>query len=258
MLAAALRLIDEQFSPPHESVEEEARRYPFFQWLSRQKVAAEVAAKRPNLTEYDRFDVIASTVKLMERRWTPHDRFIQDLLSYAISVRHWSLHVLLAEDTLGSLLDGLEAGDLVSAIHKVAYEDLRIPTENPSLQRMQLLAAVLADREPDLRQILSEIYEQVDKSWTGLYQTVLSKRGWKLRPGMSFQEFNLILSAAAEGMALRTLVDTTGIIDQTSGTSVLGKLSLAMVVACIDTGDGLSLEDLVNQFVEQTSDKPAT
>ncbi len=254
LLTAALRLIDKQFAMPEEDADDEARRYPFFQWLSRNKIAAEVAARSEGLAEEDQFDKIASTVKLMERRWTPHDRFIQDLLHYALSTRHWSLQVALSDDALSLLLAAMQSGDFAAAVHEVAYEDLVIPVEAPSPFRMELLAAVLSEREPELRDVLLEMYAVIDQSWTGLYQRLFEERGWKLRPGLTYRDINLMLATAAEGMALRALVDPTGIIDTEAKTSLLGKLSLALLVSCLDPGDGLSLEDIVRS---STSNPPA-
>lgn len=255
LLAAAIRLIDRQFAASDANTDEEMRRYPFFQWLSRHKIATEVAAATPGLAEEDRFDTAASTVKLLERRWTPHDRFIQDLLHYALSKRHWSLHLSLSGDALKLLLHGLHTGDFAAGVHEVAYEDLLIPVETPGFQRMQLLAAVLAEREPELQQVLMDMYQAVDKSWTALYEALFEERGWKLRPGLSFQDLNLMLSTAAEGMALRSLVDPTGIIDKEARTSLLGTLSLALTISCVDPGDGYSLEELVRALTAPDAER---
>jgi hypothetical protein len=253
LLAAGMRLLDAQFAAA-DSDEDESRRYPFFQWLSRKKIAEEVVAADETVAPEDRDAAIAATSKLMERRWPPHDHFIQDFLNYAIAARHWSLHVALSEDARDLLIRGLRTGDFPAAVHEVAFEDLRIPVEVPGTQRMQLLASVLADREPEFGDVVREQYESVDRSWTALYEELFAERGWKLRPGLTFQDLNLMLSTAAEGMALRALTDATGIIDLQARTSLLGTLALALTISCVDPGDGMSLEEVARVFTPPDGD----
>lgn len=256
ILAASMRLIDRQFAPDsgHDTDQDEAaRRYPFFQWLSRPKIAAEVAAAHPDMAEYERDEVRAATARQMEHRWRSHDHFLQDLLNYALRKRHWSLHLATRTDLRDNLLGALLEGDLVAAIHEVAYEDLEIPTRQPGAQRMQLIAAALAEREPDLRKIMTNINSVVDANWTETYQAVIEARGLTLRPGITPDDLNLMLSTAAEGMALRMLISEEGLVDDVARTSMLGKVTLAVLYACIDPGDGRTLEEAVTSVTGPAS-----
>lgn len=243
-----MRLLERQFSTPLNSFDDESRRYPFFQWLSRRKIAEEVVAEIEGLRPDQTSDAIDSIVRLMGYRWKSHDSYIQDFLSYAISARHWSLHIALSDDAKEVLLNGLRSGDFAAAVHEVAFEDLVIPIEEPDTQRMQLLAAVLAEREPEIRDILRTVYGWVDTSWTELYESLFSEKGWQLRPGLTFQDLNLMLSTAAEGMAIRGLIDQQGIIDIDRRRSLLGTLALAVMLACVDPGDGMTLEQAGQVF----------
>lgn len=112
----------------------------------------------------------------------------------------------------------------------------------------RLLATVLAEREPEFREIIRELYGAVDVDWTALYTALFEERGWTLRPDVSFQDLNLMLSTAAEGMALRALIDPTGIIDEKTRTSLLGKLALIIMLTCVDPGDGMGVEQVARKF----------
>lgn len=250
ILAAGMRLLDAQFAAPasESDSDEVQRRYPFFQWLSRRKIAEEVAADQHEGGATDLDTSVESTIKLMERRWPAHDHFLQDFLNYAMRARHWSLHVALSQDARELLIQGLRSGDFPTAVHEVAYEDLSIPMELPGSLRVQLLATVLAEREPEFREIVRELYGAVDIGWTALYTELFAERGWKLRPDVSFQDLNLMLSTAAEGMALRALIDPTGIIYEKSRTSLLGKLALVIMLTCVDSGDGMGVEQIARKF----------
>ena len=75
----------------------------------------------------------------------------------------------------------------------------------------------------------------------------------RFRQGVSFQDLTVMLSTAAEGMALRAMVDPTGIIDMQARTSLLGKLALALMLSCVDPGDGMPLEQIAKAFTPPDS-----
>lgn len=246
---AALRLIDKQFSELPAQNDEESGRYPFFRWLSRPQIANEVVDPDGTVDEYIRVEEAERQRRQLEYLWPEHDRFIQDLLRYALTMRHWSLQLSMSTDTKNVLMESLRSGDFVVGVKAIAFEDLLIPLEDPTALRLELLAAVLAQREPEIQQVLAENYANVDSSWTDLYKSIFETRGWKLRPGITYQDLNLILATAAEGMALRCLIDTAGIIDEEKKTSLLGTLALALVISVVDPGDGRSMESEVSEMV---------
>jgi hypothetical protein len=248
IIAAGMRLLERQFGPAEEAHDDdvERREYPFFQWLSRAQIAAEVVVADPAIEPYDRAQHQKTFEKAMERLWSPVDRFLTDLLRYALHVRHWSLHIALAKEATDILIDGATGGDLIDSIQTVAYEDLKLGIDSPAW-RLQLITAALAEQHPKLRDVQVKTYDDVDSSWIRVYDQLFLAAGWKLRPGVTMQDLNLMLSTAAEGAALRALITPKGVIDHVAKTSILGKLALALVVACIDPGDGLTLEERATQ-----------
>ena len=110
------------------------------------------------------------------------------------------------------------------------------------------MASILAEREPDFGDVVRGAYASVDTNWTELYEALFAERGWTLRPDVSFQDLTVMLSTAAEGMAIRAMVDPTGIIDVQARTSLLGKLALALMLSCVDPEDGMPLEQVAQTF----------
>jgi hypothetical protein len=239
ILDAAMTLIEREFRPePAGALRADGRdRYPFFSWLSRPAVAKELATAKDEINESYAHNVILD-------RWRSHEDFLADVLAYALRTRHWSLHIALAEDAVSALTSGLGEGDFVDSVHEVAFEDLKIALELGAW-RLQLVALACAEKYDDLRPVLLETYSEVDRSWIALYEQVFAARGWRLRPGLEMKDLNIMLSSAAEGMALRALVDPQSVIDDVERTSALGDLALALILSCVDDGSGRTLDDAV-------------
>ena len=188
--------------------------------------------------------------KLLEHRWRTHDDFLRDFLYYATSERHWSLHIAHATEAHQLLIDALgEGGDFAAAVHEIAFQDLVLPVEvMPDTQRIQLLATILSDRDPKFKSILEDIYRSVDEAWMQLYKRLFAEKGWKLRPGITFEMLTMMLSTAAEGMAVRGLVTQDGLLSHGERRSLLGTICLAVLISCLDQGDSKTLEDLVRSM----------
>jgi hypothetical protein len=240
-LEAGLQLIATQCKAKEpaditDTASKEAGR-PFFEWLSRSLVVGEVS---------NRLGIQATDGSLRDR-WYEHPDYIEDLLSYALWSRHWSLHVSNAQESKDLLASD---PDFVRAIHLVAYKDLCVLLDNPAY-RVSLIAAAVADRDPTVKEAVGESYRVVGESWQNLYEETLTARGLKLRPGVSFADLTDILTALAEGIGMRMLSDPNAtVVDHERKESLLGKAALAIAAACIDSGDGKSLEELVGLLGE--------
>jgi hypothetical protein len=236
-LEAGLNLIAAQCAAPAHTDDDtedsnEAGR-PFFAWLSRELVVNEVTRRRG----------IQATAGSLRDRWYEQPDYVEDLLSYALWSQHWSLHVSNAQESKDLLTSD---PDFVCAIHVVAYNDLCILLKNPAY-RVSLIAAAVADRDSTVKEAVGESYQTVRASWQQLYEATLAARGLKLRPGVSFAELTDILTALAEGIGMRMLADPNAtVIDHERKESLLGKAALAIAAACIDSGDGKSLEEVVS------------
>lgn len=245
-LEAGMRLIAEQLKvaqsqPPVEHTDEDV--LSFFQWLARQKVLDEAERQDPALRPSE---------GTFRHRWEFQPDYIGDLLAYALSVERWTGHTSFAEDSRTTLIDG---EDFARSIHEIAYRDICALVENPAHQ-ITILASVAATRDPRSGQILGETYRFINEAWESLYETTLLARGLKLRKGISMTDFGDILAALADGISMRQLADpNVSFIDHQRRESLLGKAALAVAAACIDIGDGMTLEELINVMSSQEANR---
>jgi hypothetical protein len=236
-LEAGIRLMSAQFKEERhgngDGGTEQSERRPFFDWLSQSMIVKEVSRGRLGLK---------GNVGTLRDRWPYHPHYIEDLLSYALWSRHYAMHVATAEESRDLLAT---APDLVEAIHLVAYRDLCVLLDSPAF-RVSLIAAATADRDVVVRRAITESYRLVGQSWSALYEATLTARGLRLRSGVTLADLTDILTALAEGIGMRMLADPDAqLVDHERQQSLLGKAALAIAAACIDTGDGKSLEELL-------------
>ena len=242
-LDAALDLTTELFTPALserllDADEEDAR--PVMSYLSRRKVLAK--AKR------NCGDDFPLSENMMRHRWSSHADFLADFVSYALADKHWSLQVALSQHAK----DLLTAEDnFPQAVHRVAYEDLKLVLELPAF-RFQLLAVATAQADSASAQALGRMYTNLSQVWMTLYTSVFDHYGLAFRPGVTMDDFNILLQAMAEGLGLRLIsgVDEP-LLDHDKRTSLLGTAALSLFLALVDPGDGLTLEQAAETAIGQ-------
>lgn len=242
-LDAALDLTTELFTPALserllDADEEDAR--PVMSYLSRRKVLAK--AKR------NCGDDFPLSENMMRHRWSSHADFLADFVSYALADKHWSLQVALSQHAK----DLLTAEDnFPQAVHRVAYEDLKLVLELPAF-RFQLLAVATAQADSASAQALGRMYTNLSQVWMTLYTSVFDHYGLAFRPGVTMADFNILLQAMAEGLGLRLIsgVDEP-LLDHDKRTSLLGTAALSLFLALVDPGDGLTLEQAAETAIGQ-------
>jgi hypothetical protein len=230
-LEAGRRLVDAQLGPAEDADPEDR---PLFRWLSQRAVIAEVGAGGN----------LRGSEGSFRDRWPYQPDYIRDVLAYSLRGAHWQGFLDRTADARGRLAD---AGDVVRAVHDAAYDDLMVTLRSPEL-RAQLIGAAMAGRDEIARDTLREMYRISTQAWLEAYEKAVAARGFRIRPGLTLEDVNFILTAVTEGMQLRLMVEPDdGVIDHERRTSLLGTAALALIVACFDhLGDGLSLEDLVS------------
>lgn len=234
LVAAGLSLIEQQFVENVSSELEEDEGRGLLRFISQGAVVKEAQRLFPSLN---------LSKAVLRDRWMYHPQFIADLLTLAIRDRHWSLRV--ANDVAANmLLDDQKS--LSKAIHEVSIVDLQ-DSQTPSY-RFQLVASATAERDPVVREALHDLYQTITGAWATVYGQTLVARGLQLRPGFTLDMLTDILSAVAEGLALRMLADPERkIIDTDHQTSLLGTAAIALSIAVIDPGDKLSLEQVLDR-----------
>lgn len=237
LLEAGMRLIANELGVGTVSAlrrsNKEADR-PFFKWITLEGLIAEAARQDPELT-----------IGKFRDRWPTRGDYIDDLMAYALWSHHWASHTAVADKAVGLL-----AGDhdFVDAIKQVAYDDLDVIMDDPA-QRIAMIAAAVASQDETARAGRAELYAMVRDNWGVLYAATLKARGLQLRSDVSLHDLTNILTALAEGLTLRGIADSdTIVIDHTARDSLLGKAALVITAGCIDTGDGLTVEETVRQL----------
>lgn len=231
---AGLRLIEEQFVNTHGEAPDDGDEIErdLLRFVSQRSVVSEARRGWPEL------DVKMTKYR---DRWTSHSRYLADLVRFAITDRHWSLRV--AREEAGPLL--ADTKDVAAAVHRIGYLDL-LDSQQP-LYRFQLIAATTVDRDPVVQQAIQEMYATVTQAWATVYQEGMQNLGLTLRPGVTVEDITHILSALAEGLALRMMSDPDAkVLNHENQTSLLGTAGVALFCACVDPGDGLTVEELLN------------
>ena len=236
-LEAGLRLTAQQMTaqPGPEASDEVDDARPFFDWLSKNMVIDEVA----------RSGVMMGSDGSFRDRWEFRGDYIEDLIAYSLWARHATVSARIAIE----LLDlGTKSADFVHAIHLASYKSLIASMESAGFN-VSIIGAATAARNDTARESTAETYRVVTESWHALYKATLEARGLQLRPGISLYEITWLLTAVADGLQLRLIADPrTKLIDHDRRESLLGKAVLAVIAACVDSGDGLSLEELVRNL----------
>ena len=218
--------------------EEDAR--PVMSYLSRRKVLAKA---RQNCG-----DDYPLSENMMRHRWSTHGDFLADFVSYALADKHWSLQVALSQHAKDLLTSN---DDFPRAVHRVAYEDLKLVLELPAF-RFQLLAVATAQADTASAQALARMYTNLSQVWIALYTNVFEHYGLTFRPGVTMEDFNILLQAMAEGLGLRLIsgVDER-LLDHEKRTSLLGTAALSLFMSLVDPGDGLTIEQAAETAIGQ-------
>lgn len=229
-LAAGLRLLTGEHGEEAENEEGDARRRPFFDWLSVDRVTREAKRSGNHVTENQH-----------RYRWPSRDDYIEDLLAFSLADGHWPSSQATSPEGRAELLEG----DFVDGIHEVAYLNLAEISENMAF-KVGMIATAMAKDDPLILEASARTYDLLTKTWSQLYAETIEARGFTLRKGITLEEFTMLLTAVADGLSMRMLAQPTAkVIDHDARRSLLGKAALGMAIAFLDPGDGLSVEDLL-------------
>ncbi|WP_369046125.1 hypothetical protein [Sinomonas sp. P10A9] len=231
-LNAALRLTDQAFTSGDEELVEGTRQT--LSYLSRPRVVSRA--------QHDYPDLVPTEAKFRDR-WAGQQDFIDDFISYALVVRQVSL-----KTALGRVLEagGAENGDTSEILHRIAYEGAVLVLELPAF-RLQLLTIASASAHPMVSRGVKGMYASLTAAWFGLYERVLAAAGLELRPGVTAEEFAIVLEAMGEGLGLRLLAELDEpLVDHAAQRSLLGKAALGLMLGFVDNGDGMTLDAAVN------------
>lgn len=254
-LAAAVRLIQRNLGPgatraaadpeDFDSVER-----PVLSFLSQRAVAAEVDRNPPPFHQVGR-------VSTMRERWKHQSAFIADVLRFGLSAlnNHSELHEDEIAEAVGQIVRGPDA---VHGIHQLSSLAMTMLLTSPMF-RLGLIAAAGAEGDPVIREAISERRGEVGPVWRQWCEELVRSRGLRIRPGVTMDDCVVLLSALADGLAMRALADpSTRALDNDGRPSLLGVGALALISGWLDRTDredGRSLEQSVRDLL---GNPPAT
>jgi hypothetical protein len=247
-LAAAIRLIQRHLGPgairgPSDAEDPDSIERPLLSFLSQRAVADEVGHLPAP------FHRVGSPSTLRQR-WEPHSNFVADVLRFGLRPWHYpASHQDEVADAKDEVLRGL---DPVRGLHRLCYWNLTRLLDTPMF-RLGLIAAAEAEGDPVIGEAISGRYRENSPLWKDFYEEVLRARGLRVRPGVTLDDCNDLLSALADGLALRALADPAApVIDRARRRCLLGTAALAMIAGCLeraDRDDTVLLEDAVRAMM---------
>lgn len=238
-LEAGIRLLEEEFVAGPAAKKWFRRRPRPFLWMSRGQIVKKITRGPKGLSR-------KGGDGSFRDRWSYVSDYLGDLIRYALRIYRWGDRTDLAEQAA----DAIGKGDLSTVVHEITYRDIKFMTDDMAM-RLLFLVTAFADRDPVIAEALSAVYRKVTEAWGGVYTDFFHTRDLRLRPGLSMDDFTVLLTAVAEGLALRAIADrATPVLDAERRHSLLGTAVLALVIACVDPGDGGTLEEAANRIAD--------
>jgi hypothetical protein len=252
-LAAAVRLIQRHLGPgasrrtadpdDHDSIER-----PVLGFLSQRAVAAEVSRNPPPFHRVGR-------VSTMRERWRHQSAFVADVLRFGLSASHYYSGV--REDEVADAIDQVVSGqEAVRGIHHLGSLIMASLLTSPMF-RLGLIAAAEAEGDPVIREAISERHREAGPLWRKSCENFLRARDLRIRPGLTIDDCIALLSALADGLAMRALADpSTRALDHDGQRSLLSIGALVLVVGCLqrtDRDESRSLERAVSDLLRGSS-----
>ncbi|MGH4026988.1 MAG: hypothetical protein ACRDRV_20640 [Pseudonocardiaceae bacterium] len=229
-LEAGMRLLEKEFSGPASAEQSELGS---FQWMSRGRVIEEVRRGPSNLPCQGGKGSFCD-------RWPFIANYRGDLVRYALRPYRWRDRIDLAREaavTIGK-------DKLATVVHRITYHVLEFMTGDTAM-RFLFFVAPFVGRDPVITDALKSVYGKVTGVWYDVYKDFFDARDMRLRHPLKMHDFTVLLTAVAEGLALRGIADQETLEQRRS---LLGTAVLAFLIACVDPGDGTTLEEVANNM----------
>ncbi|MET0426750.1 MAG: hypothetical protein ABW046_22980 [Actinoplanes sp.] len=188
--------------------------------------------------------------------WASHDDYLNDLLSFLFHAMNYDPQYAAEPETRGDWL--ATEYSFVDAVHRAAFHELMAICRMP-LFRLQLIVVATADRNDGIHDAIANNYAGALEPWLKAYETTIASRGFRLRAGISIEQFANILAAMTEGFAIRHLGDpASGILGNGPSDNLFGMAILAMMhsyLEPVDEPSGLTLREVFEGAANPTEDR---
>jgi len=123
------------------------------------------------------------------------------------------------------------------------------------LFRLQLVVVATADRNDGIHDAIANQYAGALEPWMKIYEATIAARGFRLREGITIEQFANILAAITEGFAIRHLGDPgAGVIGDDPVDNLMSKAILGVMNSYLVPVDSPDMQTLREKFEEQPDD----
>ena len=215
-------------------------------FLSERALSREVAALEPPFLRQKGAGPYRST-------WASHDDYLNDLLSFLFHAMNYDPQYGGDVGTRGDWLDD-DLG-FADAVEQAAYNELLAICRMP-LFRLQLVVVATADRNDGIHDSIANNYAGALEPWKKVYQETIAARGFRLRKGITIEQFTNILAALAEGFAIRHLGDPgASVVGDGPADNLVGMAILGMMNSYLERDDGPVGRSLREEFESKAGDE---
>lgn len=167
--------------------------------------------------------------------WASHDDYLNDLLAFLFHAMNYDPQYGAGLETRGDWLITDES--FTDAIDRTTYHELLAVVRMP-LFRLQLIVSATADRNDGIHEAIANNYAGALEPWTKVYEAVIAARGFRLRSGVTIEQFANMLAAVTEGFAIRYLGDPgAGVIGDDPSGNLLGMAVLGIMHSYLERDD---------------------
>ncbi|HEX5199289.1 hypothetical protein ACFQS1_11160 [Paractinoplanes rhizophilus] len=159
--------------------------------------------------------------------WASHDDYLNDLLAFLFHEMNYDPQYGAELETRG---DWLATDDsFVDAVDRSILHEVMAICRMP-LFRLQLIVCATADRNDGIHDTIASNYAGALAPWAKVYEQTIATRGYRLREGITLEQFTNILAAIVEGFAIRQLGDPgSDLLGEESGHNLAGMAILGMM-----------------------------
>lgn len=152
--------------------------------------------------------------------WPSQAAYLEDLFDHALVCDRFEWTTRIASESLEELAAG---GDLEVLTRRIAAELVANLSDDVSFQVQTGLWA-RADVDEVVAERLHRLYADTDRRFGELFREALESRGFRARPGRSYEEMARIANAILEGLVVRRRIDP-----ELVPADLLGELILALL-----------------------------
>jgi hypothetical protein len=216
-------------------------------WLSRRRVVTEaLRASRPDPSKPRD---AGPTEAAYRYRWRTQAGYLRDLVIWTLSPRMRRPKEIQYADLI---IDTVRDGDreLPSAIGEITATEVQALKEDLAFRLQMIFQATLA-HDAQVADALHRIDKAHVDAWTEFARRSYAKLGLQPRKGIDFAQLGCALHAAGEGVMFRAMLSPRPDHAPPPPADLLNLIAKALVAATADTGDGMTLDDVLNDFVER-------